>query len=122
MTRVLPAQVILGALAAGLCAANVVRPGGTALALLAVPPIAALASPRSAPVAVAAALACSLGWWWGAVRLDALDRTELAADVGRAGDLVVVTTADARPGTFVQRQMARAVENIAEFFHFAAGH
>ena len=37
MTRVLPAQVILGALAAGLCAANVVRPGGTALALLAVP-------------------------------------------------------------------------------------
>ncbi len=109
MTRVLPAQVILGALAAGLCAANVVRPGGTALALLAVPPIAALASPRSAPVAVAAALACSLGWWWGAVRLDALDRTELAADVGRAGDLVVVTTADARPGTFVQRQMARAV-------------
>jgi competence protein ComEC len=109
MSRVLPAQVVLGSLVLGLCAANAFRPHGVSLAVLVLPPVVPLAAPRLSPVVLAAALVGAFGWWWGAMRLDALDRTQLAADIGRAGDLTVVTTADARPGTFVARQMATAV-------------
>ncbi len=55
---------------------------------------------------VAGAL-CLAGWWWGSVRLDSLDRSLLVPRIGTAGDLVAVTTAEARPGTFGQRQFAR---------------
>lgn len=107
--RLHPAQAVLGAAALGLAAANIARPGGPAvLVLLVTAPTVGLLG-RLPRVAVAASAALCLGWVWGAVRLDALDRSVLAADVGRAGDFVAVTTADPRPGTFATRQFARAV-------------
>lgn len=108
MTRLLPAQVVLLAVVAGLSLANGVRPHGGWVLLAAVTPAAALASPVGARLAFVAALAGSLAWCWGGWRLDALDRSELVADIGRAGDLVVVTTAEARPGAFSERQLGRA--------------
>ena len=108
MTRLLPAQAVLGAGALGLAFADLARPRGVAvLALAALPPVLlAVGGPRLAVVSCAAVC---LGWWWGAARLDALDRSVLLADVGRAGDLDAVTTADPRPGRFDVRQFARAV-------------
>jgi competence protein ComEC len=45
-------------------------------------------------------------WWWGGVRLDALDASVLRADVDLAGRAVAVATAEARRGTFALRQLA----------------
>jgi competence protein ComEC len=104
--RVLPVHVLACALVAGLALANLARlpdrplVAGGAAVVVAGP----LASRRFWLVAAALLLA---GWWWGTVRLDALDRSELAPRIGTAGDLVAVTTTDARPGTFVARQFAR---------------
>ncbi len=108
MSRILPAQVVLGAAVLGLALANLVRPREEGVLLLALLPALALVLPRGSQLAVAAALAGSLGWWWGGVRLDALDRSVLAAEIGRAGDLVAVTTTEPRPGAFAQRQLALA--------------
>jgi competence protein ComEC len=108
VTRLLPAQVILGAGAGGLALADVARLHGEALVLLALAPLSLLAL-RAPQVAVLACAAACAGWWWGAVRLDALDRSVLAADVGRAGDIDAVTTADPRPGRFDVRQFAHAL-------------
>jgi len=108
MTRLLPAQVVLLALLAGLSLANLVRPHGGWVALAIAAPPAALALPVGGRLALVTALAASVAWCWGGWRLDALDRSELAADIGRAGDLVVVTTAEARPGSFSERQFGRA--------------
>ncbi len=106
-TRVLPAHIVVGACVAGLALANLVRLHGAGVLLLAALPCAAFALPFEARIALAAAFACGLGWWWGSVRLDALDRSVLVAQIGRAEDGVAVTTAEARPGTFVARQFAR---------------
>ena len=108
MTRLLPAQVVLLAVVGGLCLANLVRPHGHWLLLAVVAPAAGLASPAGGRLALVAALAASLAWCWGGWRLDGLDRSELVADIGRAGDLVVVATAEARPGSFSERQFGRA--------------
>ena len=108
MTRLLPAQVVLLAVVGGLCLADLVRPHGHWGLLALAAPAAALASPAGGRLALAAALAASVAWFWGGWRLDALDRSELVADIGRAGDLVVVTTAEARPGSFSERQLGRA--------------
>jgi competence protein ComEC len=107
VSRLLPAQVVLLAGVAGLCFANAVRPHGGWLLLAALAPPASLVSPAGGRLVLAAAVAASLAWCWGGWRLDALDHSELAADVGRAGDLVVVTTAEARPGSFAERQPGR---------------
>jgi competence protein ComEC len=108
VTRLLPAQVVLLAVAGGLCLANLARPHGDWAFLALGAPVAAVASPVAGRLALVAALAASLAWCWGGWRLDALDRSELVADIGRAGDLVVVTTAEARAGSFSQRQFGRA--------------
>jgi len=108
VTRLLPAQIVLLAVVAGLCLANVVRPHGLWLLVAVVAPAMGLASPAGGRLALVAALAASLAWCWGGWRLDRLDRSELVADIGRAGDLVVVATAEARPGSFSERQFGRA--------------
>lgn len=107
MSRVLPAHVIVGAGVAGLALANAVR-GGVATVLVALALLVAglLASGVGAPVAIWAAVALMLGWGWGSRRLDALDRSPLRADVGRAGRFVAVVTAEARVGAFSQRLFA----------------
>src|SRR5581483_2425797 len=109
MSRVLPAHVVAGAAVVGLAFANVVRlPGPAALLLAPVAASGSLAVSRSVRrLWLVAAVALGLGCWWGSARLDALDRSALTGEIGRAEDGVAVTTAEARPGTFVARQFAR---------------
>jgi competence protein ComEC len=107
VSRLLPAHLLVGAAFAGLALANAFRIGRAA-ALLAVA-LAALAAVGSASGARTplAALALLVGWGWGSARLDALDRSLLRADIGRAGRFVVVVTGEPRRGTFAQRLFAR---------------
>jgi competence protein ComEC len=107
VTRVLPAQLVVAVAVAGLALANLLRVDGRDAAVLAATSVATLAAVRSARLWLVVALAFCLGWWWGSARLAALDRSVLTAQVGRAEDGVAVTTAEARPGTFVARQFAR---------------
>jgi competence protein ComEC len=87
---------LAGGLCVGIAAANALRgPAGVAAAAVA----AALASllvqgaGRIALLALALALA---GWWWGSVRLDALDASWLRHEVGRSARAHVVVTGPAR--------------------------
>lgn len=106
--RLLPAHVVALACVAGLALANGVRLHAPLVALAAVG-LASLVAPRG--LAVAAAVALVGAWWWGSVRLDALDRSTLAGRVGTAARFVAVTTAEPRVGTFDQRQFARVVRD-----------
>ncbi len=67
---------------------------------------AALAGAEHRQVALCVAVA-AVGWWWGSLRLDALDRSPLAARVDEAGRATVVTTAPARVGRFGVRVQGR---------------
>ena len=52
----------------------------------------------------ACALALGLaGWWWGSARLDALDRSLLAAEIGRSDTVVAVATGPVRTSLFTLR-------------------
>ena len=99
-----PHHLQLGALCGGIAVANGVRvplvwaeAAAVGLALA-----AAVSSPerRFAILAVALALA---GWGWGSARLDALDRSVLIADVGRAEVAHVVVTGPPRRSRFAVR-------------------
>jgi len=60
----------------------------------------------------AALLALALlfaGLWWGSLRLDALDRSELAAEIGRAGPALVEVTGPARRSPFEVRVPVRVL-------------
>ena len=107
MRRVLPAHVLVAACAVGLAASDAVR-ARTPLACAVVAAVAAaLGAPRGwARVCVAAALLAVAGWSWGSVRLEQLDRSALAPRIGTARRFVAVTTAEARAGSFAQRQFA----------------
>jgi competence protein ComEC len=105
------AHALGAALLAGLAAANVVREpsvlvvgASLAAAVGAVVPLDGRA--RLAALAVALALA---GWWWGSSRLDALDHSVLAAEVGAAGEALVVVTAPARHSEYEVRVAARVL-------------
>lgn len=105
MSRLLPAHVVALAALLGLCLSDVVRVHpARAVLLLALVPL--LVVPRGRLV-VAAALVGVAGWWWGSTRLDALDRSALLADAGRAGRALVEVTAESRTGMFAQRQPGR---------------
>jgi competence protein ComEC len=107
VSRLLPAHVVVGAAVAGLAFSNAARIGPpAALAGGATAGLAALWFRRDTPLPAAAALVLVLAWGWGSARLDALDRSELRADVGRAGRFVAVVTAESRVGSFTQRQPA----------------
>ena len=108
LTRVLPAHVVVAACALGLGASDAFRIHDPMV--LAV--VGALGSLLVAPagwerIALLAASAFGLAWWWGSIRLDALDHSLLAPRVGTADRFVAVTTAEARRGAFDLRQMAR---------------
>lgn len=97
-------HVLALALCVGVAAANVARATTVVLPALACA-FVALASTvdghaRLAGLALGLALA---GWWWGAVRLDALDRSVLLGEVGRAETSLVVVTAPPRRSLFEQR-------------------
>lgn len=96
LLRRYPAHAIVGVLCVGLAGANAYRLTSP-LVLVAG---AGAALKRGLFVLLAVALA---GWWWGSVRLDALDRSPLAAKIGTAGRARIVVTGDARRGRFDQR-------------------
>jgi competence protein ComEC len=104
------AHVLAAALCAGLAAANLERLPvvGIGAALAAATATLVVDSPAARLVVAAIALA-AVGWWWGSARLDALDRSTLAADVGRSGRAVVIVTSSTRKGRFDQRANGRVL-------------
>jgi competence protein ComEC len=97
-------SVLVAALCVGLAASNAARLPSLALAAAAVG-MAALAvgvQPAHRVAVFAAALACA-GWWWGSVRLAALDRSVLAGAVGTAERARLEVTAPARPSRYQLR-------------------
>jgi competence protein ComEC len=96
-----PRHLLLGALCGGIALANGVRAPLVALAATAVGLVAAtgLAPPQRRLGLLALALALA-GWAWGSARLDALDRSVLLADVGRAERTLVTVTGPPRRGRF----------------------
>jgi competence protein ComEC len=96
------------ALCLGLASANLAR--SPALVALALSATAAVASTTLTPEARVAAFATGLavlGWWWGSARLDALDRTALAAYVDTAERSVLTVTAPPRRSRFELRVPAQ---------------
>lgn len=95
----------------GLCCACGLRAAGPAALLAGAAMVAAvlatvLAEPTRRPIALCLALALT-GWWWGSLRLEALDRSPLSSRVGEAGRATVVTIAPARVGRFGIRVLGR---------------
>ncbi len=109
MSRVLPAHVLIAATALGLAASLALRPRGPAGPLLLAGVAGALLLPPAVRLAGAATLLALVGWWWGGVRLEALDRSPLRSEVGRAGRALVEVTSEPRVGQFGQRQQGRVL-------------
>lgn len=96
-------HVFAAALCFGLGAPNALRIGDAALVLAALVASAAVVSEPSLRVAVVALLVLLIGWWWGSARLEALDESRLAGELGRAAPVRAVITAPARRGVFALR-------------------
>jgi competence protein ComEC len=103
-------QLLAACLCGGLAFANVFRIGTAGLALV----VLFVGLPR-----VVALAACLLlvGWWWGSVRLDGLDRSQLAGQVGEAGRARVVVTGAARRSRFAVRLPGVALRYAGESLH-----
>jgi predicted membrane metal-binding protein len=101
-------HVVAGAICLGLATANAVRLGRTWVLLAAL--IAVVVSivlddrRRLAALGVAVAVA---GLWWGSMRLDALDRSVLAPQIGEFGRALVEITGPTRRTPFQLRVPAR---------------
>jgi competence protein ComEC len=105
-------HLLLASLCAGVASANVIRTEEAAVpALAVVAAVAAAASPRARFALLAVGLAVS-GWWWGSLRLEAIDRSPLTAEIGRAAIARVVVTGPARRTQYAIRLPAR-VERFA---------
>jgi competence protein ComEC len=78
--------------------------GAVAVALAA----SALGERRLRLVALAAALFVA-GLWWGSVRLDALDHSELRSEIGRAGSALLEVTGPSRRSPFEVRVPVRVL-------------
>ena len=104
-----PPHLLLGALCAGLGAALVLRvshPGlGAVAAVLAV--VALRAGPRRV-LLLGAALAVA-GSWWGSLRLEALDASVLAGEIGRAASVRLEVTGPARRSDYAVRVPVRVL-------------
>jgi competence protein ComEC len=101
--------LLLGAACAGLSASNWISLGVVALAALAGTAAVALAvvdgPARAAVLGLALAVA---GLWWGSLRLESLDRSVLAAEIGESGPAELVTTGPARVTSWAVRVPAEA--------------
>jgi competence protein ComEC len=103
----LPHAVVLAAVA-GLAGANALRVTTPWLAAAAcvLASVGGLTEARERLALLGGALALA-GLWWGSVRLDALDRSVLRPEVGRAERALAVVTGPARVGRFTVRAPAR---------------
>ncbi|TMK80419.1 MAG: DUF4131 domain-containing protein [Actinobacteria bacterium] len=112
MRRVLQGRphLLAASLCTGLAAANGLRETSLMLAAaavaLAIGSVAAAPSLRLPVLGLALLLA---GWWWGSARLEALDRSPLRAEVGRAGHVLAAVTGPARRSRFDLRVPADAL-------------
>jgi competence protein ComEC len=106
----LPApHVLAGAFCAGLAGSLAVRASAPGVAMLAfVLGLAALAVRGQRLLLLAVALLLA-GWWWGSVRLAALERSALVADVGRAAPALLEVTGPPRLSPFAVRAPVRVL-------------
>ena len=86
----------------GLAAANALRSPVAALVALVCACAVAVVVPQARLAACAAAILLA-GWWWGSVRLEALERSVLLAEVGRSAEVAAVVTGPARTSRFALR-------------------
>jgi competence protein ComEC len=101
LERLPPAHLLAGALCVGLALALLLREAHAGLLVAAL--TAALGAAPAASAARVPLLACGLllaGLWWGGVRLEALDRSLLEPEIGRAALARVEVTGPARRGEF----------------------
>jgi competence protein ComEC len=91
-------HALLAALCLGLAAANAARLPSPRLAAGAVG-IAGVAAFARRPALLAVALACA-GWWWGSMRLAALDRSVLVSALDMSARARLEVTAPARPSRY----------------------
>jgi hypothetical protein len=92
----------VGGACIGLAFANALRAPEAVVAALVAAAIVAASLPRGRLPACAVALALA-GWWWGSVRLEALEGSVLAPEVGRSAAVRVVVTGPVRRATFALR-------------------
>lgn len=95
-------QLYVVALAAGIAFANLVRLEEAGFAAVAVALGAGARSPALRRVALSLALAAA-GWWWGGLRLAALDRSALLPLVDTSERARLVVTAPSRASRFEER-------------------
>jgi competence protein ComEC len=105
-------HVLLACLCAGIASANLYRVGAIALATLAMLASAVAAMAPRARLALIALGLVLAGWWWGSVRLEAIDRSPLSAAIGRAAVARVTVTGPARRSRYAIRIPAR-IERFA---------
>jgi len=104
LKRALSPHVLATGLCAGLIVANLTRAESHALAALAAAgALGAVCVRRERRVLVFAFSLLLAGWWWGSVRLTALDQSVLVEHVGRASSMQLVVTGPSRRGTFALR-------------------
>ena len=106
--RLDPRHCLVAALCVGLAAANLQRLASLLVVLAAVAAAAAElgVGPRGRGAGVLLGLAL-LGWWWGSVRLDSIDRSPLLSRVGTAERALLEVTAPPRPGPYDVRVPVR---------------
>jgi competence protein ComEC len=110
LRRVPAPHLLAGALCSGLALSLLVRVPG-APAVLAAASFALLslgAGPRRASLLALGLL--TAGWWWSSLRLDALDRSVLAAEIGRVARAHLEVTGPARRSEFAVRVPVRVLQ------------
>ena len=109
LARLPAAHLLAGALCCGLALALLLRSSSPLLAVCAVAAVLlALLADRHRAALLAAALVAA-GLWWGAVRLETLDRSALAGEIGRAGLARVEVTGPPRRSEFALRVPVRVL-------------
>ncbi|HEY7003281.1 MAG TPA: ComEC/Rec2 family competence protein [Gaiellaceae bacterium] len=102
-------HLLAGALCSGLAASLALRGSSPFVGLAALGlGAAALVEARVRVVALFVALLLA-GLWWGSVRLDGLDHSDLRTDIGRAGPALVEVTGPARRSPFAVRVPVRVL-------------
>ena len=105
-----PLHVAAGSLCAGLASANAFRLTGPLPPLMIILlVVAAAASGSPARLLLVCIAACLAGSTWGSLRLEAIDRSPLRVDIGRAGRMLVEVTATPRREGFSIRAPARTL-------------
>ncbi len=101
-------HLLAASLCIGLAASNAVRLTAPAIAVIACSlALAGAFAVGWARLALIAAGLCLAGLWWGGGRLDALDRSVLASEVGEAGRFTIAVTGPARRSQFAVRVPAQ---------------